>query len=186
MFQTLSDLRRLLRAARVLARYDALIPSEYDAQLPASLKAARFFFGGRKADRESPPGVRLAHALESLGPAYIKLGQVLATRPDVIGAEIATALESLQDRLPPFPTEIARDEIARAFNRSPDALFVVLGEPMAAASIAQVHPAETSDEPPRRVAVKVLRPGIEAEFARDLSAFALGRASDRTVLVRRP
>jgi ubiquinone biosynthesis protein len=172
MFQTLSDLRRLLRAARVLARYDALIPREYDAQLPASLKVARFFFGGRKADRESPPGVRLAHALENLGPAYIKLGQVLATRPDLIGAEIATALESLQDRLPPFPTEVAREEIARAFNRSPDELFTVLGEPMAAASIAQVHPAETSDEPPRRVAVKVLRPGIEAEFARDLSAFA--------------
>src|SRR5580692_2764097 len=54
MFQTLSDLRRLLRAARVLARYDALIPREYDTQLPASLKVARFFFGGRKADRESP------------------------------------------------------------------------------------------------------------------------------------
>ena len=174
MFETLSDFRRLLRAARVLARHDALIPREYDAQLPSSLKVARFFFGGgRKADREGPPGVRLALALESLGPAYIKLGQVLATRPDVIGAEIATALESLQDRLPPFPTEIAREEIAKAFNRSPDDLFMVLGEPMAAASIAQVHPAETSDEPPQRVAVKVLRPGIEAEFARDLSAFAL-------------
>jgi len=173
MFQTLSDLRRLLRAARVLARHDALIPSEYDAQLPPSLKVARFFFGGRKRDREGPPGVRLALALESLGPAYIKLGQVLATRPDVIGAEIATALESLQDRLPPFSTEIAREEVARAFGCPPEALFTVFGEPLAAASIAQVHPAETTDDPPRRVAVKVLRPGIEAEFARDISAFAL-------------
>jgi ubiquinone biosynthesis protein len=173
MFETLSDLRRLLRAARVLARHDALIPREYDAQLPSSLKVARFFFGSRRADREGPPGARLALALESLGPAYIKLGQVLATRPDIIGAEIATALESLQDRLPPFPTEVARDEIARAFGRPPDELFVVLGEPMAAASIAQVHPAETAEVPPRRVAVKVLRPDIEAEFARDLSAFAL-------------
>jgi ubiquinone biosynthesis protein len=173
MFQTLSDLRRLLRAARVLARHDALIPSEYDAQLPWSLKTARFFFGSRKKDREGPPGTRLALALENLGPAYIKLGQVLATRPDVIGSEIATALESLQDRLPPFSTDVAREEIARAFGRPTESLFSEFGEPLAAASIAQVHPAETADEAPRRVAVKVLRPGIEAEFARDISAFAL-------------
>jgi ubiquinone biosynthesis protein len=172
MIQTLSDLRRLFRAARVLARHDALIPGEYAAQLPPSLKFARFVFGGRKRDREGPPGARLALAFESLGPAYIKLGQVLATRPDIIGAETATALECLQDRLPPFPTEVARAEIAQAFGRSPETLFAVFREPIAAASIAQVHLAETSDEVPRRVAVKVLRPGIEAEFARDISAFA--------------
>lgn len=174
MFGSLRDLRRLLRAARVLARHDALVPREYAAGLPVPLKLMRLVFrGGRKADRDGAAGERLARAFESLGPAYIKLGQVLATRPDLIGGDIAQALESLQDRLPPFPTERARAEIAAAFGRPPEALFASIGEPVAAASIAQVHPAETSDEPPKRVAVKVLRPGIEAEFARDLSAFAL-------------
>ncbi len=174
MFQNIRDLRRLAHAARVLARNDALIPHEYAAELPLSLKLARFVFGGsREAAEGAPAGVRLARALESLGPAYIKLGQVLATRPDIIGADIATALECLQDRLPPFSTERAREEIAVAFGRPVDALFTQFGEPIAAASIAQVHRAETLDEPSKSVAVKVLRPGIEAEFARDLSAFAL-------------
>ncbi|HKD22172.1 MAG TPA: 2-polyprenylphenol 6-hydroxylase [Rhizomicrobium sp.] len=173
MFETISDFRRLFHAARVLAKHDALIPREYDAQLPSSAKFVRFFFGGGRRDREGSPGARLARALESLGPAYIKLGQVLATRPDIIGAEIASELESLQDRLPPFPSAVARSEIAKAFGRPVEELFAQFGEPIAAASIAQVHQAETTDEPARRVAVKVLRPGIEAEFARDLSAFAL-------------
>jgi ubiquinone biosynthesis protein len=172
MFGTASDLRRLFHAARVLAQHDALIPREYAAQLPPSLKAVRFVLGGGRKRGEGSPGARLARALESLGPAYIKLGQVLATRPDIIGSAIAAELESLQDRLPPFPTGIARAEIARAFGLPVDALFAAFGEPIAAASIAQVHPAQTTDEPPRHVAVKILRPGIEAEFARDLSAFA--------------
>jgi len=172
MFRTFGDLRRLAHAARVLARHDALVPREYESQIPSSLKVLRFFFGGRR-QADGLAGERLARALESLGPAYIKLGQVLATRPDIVGGEIATALESLQDRLPPFPTEIARAEIAVAFARPVDELFAQFGEPIAAASIAQVHQAETSGETPQRVAVKVLRPGIEAEFARDLSAFAL-------------
>ena len=174
MFRTLNDVRRLVHAARVLARHDALVPAEYSTQLPLSLKFLRFVFGGsRKRDDEVPPGIRLARALESLGPAYIKLGQILATRPDIIGTEIASALESLQDRLPPFATSAARAEIEAAFGRPLDTIFSAFGDPIAAASIAQVHPAQTSDEPPLRVAVKVLRPGIEAEFARDLAAFAL-------------
>jgi ubiquinone biosynthesis protein len=172
MFRTFRDLKRLAHAAQVLARHDALIPREYSDQLPGSLKFLRLFFGG-KAGGGAEPGMRLARALESLGPAYIKLGQVLATRPDIIGAEIASALESLQDRLPPFPTDIARAEIAKAFGVAPDTLFATFSDAIAAASIAQVHKCETADEPPRCVAVKVLRPGIEAEFARDLSAFAL-------------
>ena len=173
MFRALDDCRRLFHAARVLARHDAFVPSEYVAGLPRSLRILRAFFGGRTTKETNPPGERLAHALESLGPAYIKLGQVLATRPDIIGAEAASALECLQDRLPPFPTAIARAEISVSFGRPVEELFASFDEPIAAASIAQVHSAETADETPRRVAVKVLRPGIEAEFARDLSAFAL-------------
>ncbi|MGN6516766.1 MAG: 2-polyprenylphenol 6-hydroxylase, partial [Rhizomicrobium sp.] len=169
----LADFWRLHHAARILARHDALVPSEYLSGLPWSLRLARRVFGTReREDPKTPPGARLAKALESLGPAYIKLGQVLATRPDVIGADVARALEALQDRLPPFDGEIAKKEIEAALLKPLPELFSSFGEPVAAASIAQVHLAETTDDPPRKVAVKVLRPGIAQEFAKDLSAFA--------------
>ena len=129
---------------------------------------ARAFRAGR-----TDAGARLAKALERLGPAYIKLGQMLATRPDIVGAEMATALEHLQDRLPPFPESAARAEIIRAFGKPVEALFSSFGGALAAASIAQVHRAQTSDDPPVRVAVKVLRPGVRKQFMRDLEAFAL-------------
>ncbi len=171
---TLRDTLRLWRIARTLARHDALIPREYLDAMPPSLKLARLVLGfGLTQDKDLPPGQRLARALESLGPAHIKLGQVLATRPDLVGADIARALESLQDRLPPFPTAEARAAIEHEFGKPLDTMFARFGEPVAAASIAQVHEADTADDPPRHVAVKVLRPGIEAEFARDISALAL-------------
>ena len=174
MFRTLRDIARLIHAARVLARYDALIPREYASRLPMSMRCARLAFGGLRAQSGSTPaGERLARALEGLGPAYIKLGQALATRPDIIGDEVAQALECLQDRLPPFETDVARAEVASDFARPLEMLFATFSEPIAAASIAQVHPAETKEEAPRRVAVKILRPNIEMVFARDLSAFAL-------------
>jgi ubiquinone biosynthesis protein len=117
-------------------------------------------------------GVRLARALEHLGPAAIKLGQMMATRPDVVGTELAQALEHLQDRLPPFPEAEARREVARAFGKPVERSFCAFGAPIAAASIAQVHRAETTDNPPVRVAVKILRPGIREQFGRDLAALA--------------
>ena len=173
MIRGLSNIGRLLRAVRVLARHDALLPREYLAVLPPSLKLARRFLASGKApDGEEAPGVRLAHAFESLGPAYIKLGQILATRPDVVGDEVSEALKDLQDRLPPFPDEMARTEIESELGHPLASLFSRFEAPVAAASIAQVHEAETTDVPSARVAVKVLRPGVEAEFARDLSAVA--------------
>ena len=174
MMQTAKNAARLLRIARTLARHDALVPREYLDAMPASLKFARFVLGvGRKKDRDLPPGLRLTRALESLGPAHIKLGQVLATRPDLVGVEIATALEKLQDRLPPFAAAAARAAVEAALGKSLETMFSNFGEAVAAASIAQVHEAETTDDPSRRVAVKVLRPGIEAEFARDIAAVAM-------------
>jgi ubiquinone biosynthesis protein len=125
-------------------------------------------FHARKPDA----GARLSRALERLGPAYIKLGQMLATRPDIVGAEMAEALEHLQDRLPPFSEEEARAEISRSFGKPVEALFSRFGAALAAASIAQVHRAQTSDHPPVRVAVKILRPHVRARFARDLEALA--------------
>ena len=173
MAGTVSNFFRLWKIARTLGRHDALIPREYLAAIPAPLKLMRRLLGaGRAKNDAATPGERLARALESLGPAQIKLGQVLATRPDIVGSEIATALEGLQDRLPPFPTVEARTAVAASLGRPVEELFSSFGEPIAAASIAQVHEAMTTDVPPRRVAVKVLRPGIEAEFARDLSALA--------------
>ena len=168
------DAARLFRIARTLARHDALIPREFADAIPAPLRLARLLLGfGPKKDKDLPPGKRLARALESLGPAHIKLGQVLATRPDLVGDDIALALSELQDRLPPFATALARAEIEKELGKPLDAMFASFGEPVAAASIAQVHPATTTQDPPRKVAVKILRPGIEAEFARDLSALGL-------------
>ncbi|MGH6888819.1 MAG: 2-polyprenylphenol 6-hydroxylase [Rhizomicrobium sp.] len=173
MLRSLRDVKRLFHAARVLSRHDALIPREFAHRIPRALKLMRAVLGSRsRLDRVALPGLRLARALESLGPAYIKLGQLLATRPDIIGEETATALATLQDRLPPFPTELARAEVEAALGAPIEVLFASFDEPFAAASIAQVHRATTDSEPLRAVAVKILRPGVEAEFARDLSSFA--------------
>src|SRR5450432_2120988 len=124
--------------------------------------AAWLLAGPARAFRAKKPdaGARLARALERLGPAFIKLGQMLATRPDIVGAQLAGALEHLQDRLPPFSEIEARAEITRAFGKPVEALFSSFGAALAAASIAQVHPAQTSDTPPVRVAVKILRPKV--------------------------
>lgn len=116
---------------------------------------------------------RLSKALARLGPSYIKLGQFLATRPDVIGQDLAADLSGLQDRLPPFPTAQARRIVETALGQPVEALFASFGDPVAAASIAQVHRATVLDPDGtlRPVAVKVLRPGVEARFRRDLKTF---------------
>jgi ubiquinone biosynthesis protein len=117
-------------------------------------------------------GTRLSVALTRLGPSYVKLGQFLATRPDVVGAALARDLEHLQDQMPPFPQQEAEAAIAASFGRPVGAIFASFGPPVAAASIAQVHRAQVaSANGPRAVAVKVLRPGIERRFHADLRAF---------------
>ncbi|HXS07934.1 MAG TPA: AarF/UbiB family protein, partial [Rhizomicrobium sp.] len=165
------SLWRLWKSARLLARYDALLPGEYRARLSFGARLARLLLGIGRVRESGSPGERLAHALERLGPAYIKLGQMLATRPDIVGEDVARALEHLQDRLPPFPDAVARAAIAENLGAPIEALFAHFGPPVAAASIAQVHRAATSEGV--EAAVKVLRPGIEALFQRDLNALAL-------------
>ena len=182
MFRAFRNISRLVRAGRVLARHDALFPVELRGEMPATLL---FMLGVAKLrlpwEQSAPetegnePASRLASALEQLGPSYIKLGQFLATRPDVIGAELATDLTRLQDKLPPFPMSEAQTIIEEEFGRPVDEIFSSLSEPVAAASIAQVHkarmhPDETHAEG-REVAVKVLRPDVEASFERDLDSF---------------
>src|SRR5690348_14596133 len=115
---------------------------------------------------------RLGTALTRLGPTYVKLGQFLATRPDVVGVEIARDLESLQDKMAPFPESEAEAAVEAAFEKPLRAVYASFGPAVAAASIAQVHRAEVQADGTRKpVAVKILRPGIERRFKSDLDAF---------------
>jgi len=112
----------------------------------------------------------LAAAFNELGPSFVKLGQLLSTRADLLGEEMAIDLASLQDRLPPFPGQVARALIETEFARPIDTLFASFDEvAVAAASIAQVHFARTTDG--QEVAVKILRPGIAEAFTGDLNLF---------------
>jgi ubiquinone biosynthesis protein len=127
-------------------------------------------FARRRGPAAARHGQRLAAALDEMGPSFIKLGQLLATRADLLGEQITTDLASLQDRLPQFPGPQARAAIETEFERPIEALFSSFDETaVAAASIAQVHFARTTEG--REVAVKVLRPGIAEAFARDLDLF---------------
>ena len=122
---------------------------------------------GYKGDVTMPPATR---ALTALGPAYIKFGQVLSTRPDVVGDELAVQLRVLQDKLPPFSMQDAEKEVQRELGSPASELFSSFSEPVAAASLAQVHKALLADTG-EAVAVKILRPGIERAFRKDIDAF---------------
>ncbi len=125
---------------------------------------------GRRFDE--PRGVRLRLALEQLGPIFVKFGQVLSTRRDLLPADIAVELALLQDRVPPFPSEVAVATIERAFGRPVDEVFSHFDRtPVASASIAQVHfgVIRTRDGLEREVAVKVLRPNMLGVIEKDLS-----------------
>jgi ubiquinone biosynthesis protein len=177
MAGTLAALARLTRAGFVLARQGAFSLVEFDA-LPAGPRAvarvARLF--ERRSASDSDRGERLTAALNRLGPPYVKLGQFLATRPDLVGAGAADAFGALRDEIAPFPQEAARDAVATALGKPVDELFASFSPPVAAASIAQVHKATIAGPAggARAVAVKVLRPGIRRRFQRDLDTFYAG------------
>jgi ubiquinone biosynthesis protein len=166
-----AHLARLARAAFVFAR-EGVFAMVDPAMLPlparAGLRLARLI---ERPTTQDGAG-RIAAALMELGPTYVKLGQFLATRPDVVGVTVARELESLQDRMPPFPQAEAEAAVVAAFEKPLGAVFASFGPPVAAASIAQVHRAEVhTDAGLRPVAVKVLRPGVEHRFRVDLDAF---------------
>ncbi len=171
MFGMLEDLLRLSRAGYVLAREGALrfVPVE---QLPlparALLRFARLF--ERPLSKKASRAQSFSKALARLGPSWIKLGQFLSTRPDIVGADMARDLEYLQDRLPSFPQTQAESVIAQAFGRPLNEIFLSFGPAVAAASIAQVHRARLADSG-EEVAVKILRPDIRRRFSRDLRSF---------------
>jgi ubiquinone biosynthesis protein len=208
MLRPIRTLLRLLVIARTLARHDALAALEVLQVAPGLLWFARL---GSRRDVDGRPGQKLARALTELGPSFIKFGQFLSTRADLLGEQLAADLSELQDRLPPFDSRAARATVESELGRPIDALFSRFeDEPVSAASIAQVHlaivkgeerraedPAPSSaaaaaartaaasagaaalgdleeaveDWSGREVAVKVLRPGVEQAFARDLELF---------------
>ena len=139
MFSTVKNIWRLTKAGRTLARYNFFMQAEQIADLPwparTALCVARL---GTTAPAENASN-QITAALSALGPSYIKLGQFLATRPDIIGAKRAFELRSLQDRLPPFSMQAARDIIRVNLGQDVEHFFEAFAEPMAAASIAQVH-----------------------------------------------
>jgi ubiquinone biosynthesis protein len=170
VISALTHIARLSRAGFVFARegvFGVVDPSLVPPPGPLALKIARLI--ERQGAKSGP---RLSRALERMGPAYLKLGQFLATRPDVVGVVLARDLESLQDRLPPFPQSEAEAVIATSLERPLAQAFASFGPPVAAASIAQVHRGEVEREGMHHpVAVKVLRPNVASRFRRDLSDF---------------
>ena len=171
MIYGVPHLFRLARAGYVFAREGvfALVDTRTLPLLPRIGIALARLLERRNATAQ---GNRLSIALSALGPTYVKLGQFMATRPDVVGPTLARDLESLQDKMPPFPQAQAEAAVVAAFERPLSTIYASFGPPVAAASIAQVHKAEVEDGGVRKpVAVKILRPGVDRRFKVDLDAF---------------
>jgi ubiquinone biosynthesis protein len=157
---------RLLKIMTVATRYGLDEIAISGLQVPRTAKLIDFMFFWR--DISAPRGVRLRMALEELGPIFVKFGQVLSTRRDLMPPDIADELALLQDRVPPFDSELAIAQITRSLGAHPDALFASFERvPVASASIAQVHFATLKNG--REVAVKVLRPGMKRFIDEDVA-----------------
>jgi ubiquinone biosynthesis protein len=172
MFRKLATFFRLLRTAWVLVRHDALVPKEYAPFVPAPMRfvagVSRFF---SIRDRDDNPGARFANALEKLGPAYIKFGQILSTRGDMFDPVFAAGLSRLKDKVPPFPMEKAEAMLVADWGEPWQNRLSSLSEPIAAASVAQVHKAVVKATG-ATVAIKILRPSIVTRMTRDMDVIA--------------
>lgn len=166
---------RLIRTGATFERAGAMRVALEAFDAPPSLRIAARILGwpfqwlGLKGDPSMPPVTR---ALNALGPAYIKFGQIMSTRPDVVGDELAMQLRVLQDKLPPFSTAEAKRAVEVELGSPADTVFSEFSDAVAAASIAQVHRARIASSG-EVVAVKVLRPGVERAFQKDIDAFYL-------------
>ncbi len=164
---------RLVRTGATFERSGAMKVALDAVDAPPAIRVAAHVLGwpfkwlGLKGDPSHPPVLR---ALVALGPAYIKFGQLMSTRPDVVGVKLADELKVLQDQLPAFPLAEAIAEVEQALGIKVSETFSEFSEPVAAASLAQVHRAVVA-KTGQAVAVKVLRPGIEKAFMRDVDAF---------------
>ena len=159
-------LRRIAKIVKVVGKYrlDLLLDKE---KLPLSIRvflAPAVFFGRANGSR----GERLRKALEELGPIFVKFGQLLSTRPDLVPEDISVELSSLQDNVPPFPSQLFKKNIELALDGSVDELFLSFEpDPLASASVAQVHAAVLADG--RDVVVKAVRPNIEKTIRKDIA-----------------
>ncbi|MFK7792316.1 MAG: 2-polyprenylphenol 6-hydroxylase [Devosiaceae bacterium] len=174
MVGTLAALFRLARAGFVMAREGVFSGVEVELTPPPAHLPLRIANIIARKKQASTRADRISTALERLGPSYIKLGQFLATRPDLVGMAVARDLETLQDRLPSIPLDKAKARISEALGRPCDEIYESIEPALAAASIAQVHKATMRDDQTgefKSVAVKVLRAGVAQRFARDLSTF---------------
>ena len=169
-----ASLLRLAEAGFRLTRagmFSLVDPEMLPAGPAAAVRLARLF--GPRDLTDTERAERLNTAFHKLGPSYIKLGQFLATRADIVGDEAASVLGRLRDEIPPFPDAEARALVAQSLGQPVESLFRSFSVPVAAASIAQVHKAELGggEGGQRVVAVKILRPGVRQRFRRDLASF---------------
>jgi len=170
-------LLRLFRIATVVWRHRLDEIAVSSLKNPTLVRLVHWTTFG--APRE-PRAVRLRRALEDLGPIFVKFGQVLSTRRDLLPTDVADELAKLQDRVPPFPSDVARREIERGLGRPIDEVFTSFEDvPVASASIAQVHFAVLREGPHagKEVAIKVLRPNMLAAIDKDLSLLDTGAAA---------
>src|SRR6202161_782482 len=171
ILSSLGHISRLTRAAFVFAREGAFVGVD-PVPLPPVLRPP-LALANLIAKRDGDGLAGLSRAIDRLGPSYVKLGQFLSTRPDIVGGKVAIELERLQDRVAPMSREMAVAIVEASFGAKIETLFGTSAEPVAAASIAQVHRAEVqTSEGLRPVAVKVLRAGTERRFGRGLSGMA--------------
>ena len=176
---------RLIHAGWVMTREGVIsaLPAEGLSGLPAFAHRMAGVLA-RKRSRDTARSERMSRAMNRLGPSYVKLGQFLATRPDFVGKEVADDLQLLQDRMDFFPEEAARRTVEGSLGRTIDNLYTQFDAPIAAASMAQVHPALVDGK--RKVAVKVIRPGVRQRFAQDLEGFFMvAKLQERFVPVTR-
>ena len=167
----------MLKTGWVLARHDALVPKEYAGTVPPPVR----FIGGISrifaiSNRAENPGARFADALEKLGPAYIKFGQILSTRGDMLDPVFVKGLSRLKDKVPPFPMSKAEEMLALEWGAPWSEKLLSLSEPIAAASVAQVHKGVIKNKdgsPGGTVAVKILRPNIVQRMKNDMDVLAM-------------
>ena len=160
----------LFKLGRKVAKSDILKITSKFQEPPFAIKLlfkilAFSFSKNNQMNMDKDEGERLSSTLESMGTTFIKLGQFLATRPDIIGEELSKQLETLQDKLPPFSLSEAKEMIKKDLGKETFNTIINISEPVAAASIAQVHKAQINDNGTiKDVAIKILRPNIKSIF----------------------